>query len=123
MYTYEVVEFDSVLKWWGLDYTNKGDAKANPGDEISIEFTANKLPELKKGWTRDFMLYNVGWVKDGDLNTTFGNTVDPLPFHGMSRSPYGNDEAYPSDKQHKKYLKEYNTRKVTREDYLNELKN
>jgi hypothetical protein len=37
LYTYEVVEFDSVLKWWGLDYTNKGDAKINPGDEILIE--------------------------------------------------------------------------------------
>ena len=69
------------------------------------------------------MIYNVGWVKDGDLNTAFGNTVDPLPFHGMSCYPYGKNEAYPSDEAHKNYLKEYNTREVTREDYLNALKN
>lgn len=94
----------------------------NAGDEISIEFIAGKLPEIKKGWKRDFMIYNVGWVKDGDLNTAFGNTVEPLPFHGMTRYPYGNDEAYPSDKEHKKYLMEYNTRKVTGERYLNQLK-
>ena len=94
----------------------------NAGDELSIEFMANKLPELKKEWKRDFMIYNVGWVKDGDLNTASGNTVDPLPFHGMSRYPYGNDESYPSDKEHKKYLKEYNTRKIAGESCLNELK-
>jgi hypothetical protein len=108
-----------------LPLLNEADDKyviTNAGDEISIEFMASSLPELKEGWKRDFMIYNVGWVKDGDLNTAFGKTVEPLPFHGMSRYPYSNDEAYPSDKEHQKYLMEYNTRKVTSESYLNELK-
>jgi hypothetical protein len=28
------------------------------------------------------VLVGDGWVKDGDLNTTFGKTVLPLPYHG-----------------------------------------
>ena len=86
-----------------LPLLNEADNKyviTNAGDEISIEFMASALPELKEGWKRDFMIHNVGWVKDGDLNTAFGNKVEPLPFHGMSRYPYGRNEAYPSDKEH-----------------------
>ena len=41
-YTYDVAEFDSVLKWWGLDYTNKGDAKVSPGDEIIIDSSSRQ---------------------------------------------------------------------------------
>ncbi len=94
----------------------------NAGDEVSIEFSAKELPNLPEGWKRDFMIYNVGWVKDGDLNTAYGQTVTPLPFHGMTRYPYGNIEAYPADAEHQKYLKEYNTRKITTDGYLNALK-
>ena len=60
----------------------------NAGDETTIEFNAKNLPELPKGWKRDFLIHSVGWVKDGDLNTATGKTVFPLPFHGMSRYPY-----------------------------------
>jgi Tfp pilus assembly protein PilF len=108
-----------------LPLINEADNKyviTNAGDEISIDFMAGTLPGLKEGWKRDFVIYNVGWVKDGDLNTAFGNTVEPLPFHGMTRYPYSNDEAYPSDKEHKKYLMEYNTREITGEPYINALK-
>jgi tetratricopeptide (TPR) repeat protein len=97
----------------------------NAGDETSIEFSTEGLPELAEGWTRDFLIHSVGWVKDGDLNTAAGNTVLPLPFHGMTRYPYGADESYPTDREHQEYLKEYNTRKVTTEDFqraLSELK-
>ena len=89
----------------------------NAGDETSIEFNAEGLPALPEGWTRDFLIHSVGWVKDGDLNTASGNTVGPLPFHGMTRYPYGPDESYPTDKEHKKYLEEYNTREVTTENF------
>jgi tetratricopeptide (TPR) repeat protein len=85
----------------------------NAGDETTIEFNAAELPALPEGWTRDFLIHSVGWVKDGDLNTATGQTVDPLPFHGMTRYPYGPDESYPSDNEHRKYLIEYNTREVT----------
>jgi hypothetical protein len=87
----------------------------NAGDETTIEFDVSSLPELPEGWTRDFLVHSVGWVKDGDLNTAHGQTVEPLPFHGMTRYPYGENEAYPSDQEHMQYLKDYNTRVVDTE--------
>ncbi|MFC2125492.1 FG-GAP-like repeat-containing protein [Bacteroidota bacterium] len=113
-------------KWRDLtgDYTRYGDVNnllqeaddmyiiANAGDETTIEFKASDLPVLLEGWKRDFLINCVGWVKDGDLNTALGQTVDPLPFHGMSRYPYGTNETYPSDPEHKKYRDTYNTRPV-----------
>jgi hypothetical protein len=41
-------------------------------------------------------------------------TVGPLPFHAMTRYPYGSDESYPSDAVHRRYLETYDTRRVTR---------
>ncbi len=64
-----------------------------------------------------FLARTDGWLKDGDLNTAFSQTVEPLPFHGMSRYPYGDDESYPLDKDHQDYLAKYNTRKVTPEEF------
>ena len=90
---------------------------ANAGDETTIGFDATKLPKLQQGWKRDFLIYSVGWVKDGDLNTALGQTVEPLPFHGMSQYPYGKNEHYPVDKTHKAYQEKYNTRVVGTEDF------
>ncbi|MCX6321064.1 MAG: FG-GAP-like repeat-containing protein [Bacteroidia bacterium] len=95
---------------------------SNAGDETSIEFDAKGLPELKKGWKRDFLIHSVGWVKDGDINTALGNTVLPLPFHGMTNYPPAEKDSYPKDPELQKYLREYNTRIVTSEDYHNAIK-
>jgi len=84
----------------------------NAGDEMKIEFSTEGLPELRKGWKRDFLLYSNGWVKDGDLNTATGQTVGPLPFHNMKYYPYGPEMSYPNDEIHRNFLKKYNTRKV-----------
>ncbi len=85
----------------------------NAGDEITVEFDASRLPTLKEGWTRDFILYSDGWDKDGDINTLTSQTVEPLPFHGMSKYPYPETEHYPNDEAHQRYRIEYNTRRVT----------
>jgi tetratricopeptide (TPR) repeat protein len=90
---------------------------ANAGDETTISFNASELPVLPEGWKRDFLIYSVGWVKDGDLNTAFGQTVEPLPFHGMSSYPYGPDEHYPTGRQQQIYQDTYNTRKVDTDQY------
>jgi len=95
---------------------------ANSGDEITIEFDAGKLPPLPAGWKRDFLIYSEGWVKDGDLNTAYGQTVEPLPFHGMPSYPYPANHQYPFEK-HKTYREQYNTRKITTEEFMNALKN
>ena len=62
-----------------------------PGDELALRFDAAGLPDLPEGWTRDFLIYTEGWLKDADMNTAAGWRVGPLPFHGMSQYPY--DEA------------------------------
>ena len=84
----------------------------NAGDEITVEFDAARLPPLKPGWTRDFILYSDGWDKDGDINTLTSQTVEPLPFHGMSKYPYPATEHYPDSEAHQQYQREYNTRRV-----------
>jgi tetratricopeptide (TPR) repeat protein len=95
---------------------------SNAGDETSIEFDTKSLPELKKGWKRDYLIHSVGWVKDGDLNTALGSTVLPLPFHGMKSYPPSENDIYPTDADHQKYLQEYNTRVVTTDEFRNALK-
>lgn len=123
-------------KWRDLVglYTRYGDVRSllleaddqfvilNAGDEISVEFDAAGLPTLKAGWTRNFLVYSDGWIKDGDLNTAHGRTVEPLPFQAMSQYPYGENEHYPRDKQHMEFLKNYLTRRVDGTDFQNPLK-
>ena len=46
-----------------------------PGDEIALRFDATALPALPEGWTRDFLIYTQGWIKDADLNTAEGYRV------------------------------------------------
>lgn len=80
------------------------------GDELTVEFDGRGLPPLKPGWKRTFFLYAHGWAKDGEPNTAFARTVEPLPFREMSNYPYGPGERYPSGPEHLRYLQEYQTR-------------
>lgn len=99
-----------------LPLLTKSDSKyiiSNAGDETTIEFKAEGYDELPEGWTRDFLIRGVGWVKDGDLNTAKGQTVLPLPFHGMKAYPPGKNDVYPTSEEYIKYMEEYNTREVT----------
>ncbi len=85
-----------------------------PGDEATIQFDASSATALPAGWKRDFLLYTDGWIKDSDLNTAFGTTVAPLPFHAARAYPFEAGEAYPADAVRRRYLREYNTRIVKR---------
>jgi Tfp pilus assembly protein PilF len=80
------------------------------GDEIRLCFDAKTLPALPSGWRRDFLLKVDGWAKDADANTAFGQSVEPLPFHGMSRYPYPGNEHFPDDAAHRAWREQYNTR-------------
>jgi len=133
---FDYSKVDKNKKWRDLEgnYTRYGDVLplltesdnkyiiSNAGDETSVSFDTKGLPELRKGWKRDFLIHTVGWVKDGDLNTAMGNTVLPLPFHGMKSYPPSSSDIYPQDADHQKYLQEYNTRVVTMDDFRNALK-
>jgi hypothetical protein len=84
------------------------------GDELRLIFDASKLTSLPAGWTRDFLLKVDGWAKDRDPNTAFSQTVEPLPFHGMSSYPYPATEQFPQDQTHLNYQHDYNTRPALR---------
>ncbi len=96
-------------------YTRYGDVKPllqtqddmyvimHHGDEITAEFEASKLPPLPGGWTRTFLVYAAGFGKDMDLNSANADTVGPLPSHSGT---------YPTDSEHEKYQKKYNTRQI-----------
>jgi len=128
---------DKNRKWRDLTgyYTRYGDVLplllksdnkyiiSNAGDETSLKFNAEDLPKLMDGWKRDFLIHTIGWVKDGDLNTATGNTVMPLPFHGMTSYPPSEKDIYPNDPELKVYNQKYNTRKVTADEFRNALKN
>ncbi len=122
-------------KWRDLTghYTRYGDVKPllsdaenkyvimNAGDEIQLQFPVADAPALADGWRRDFLLLSDGWVKDGDLNTAYGQTVAPLPFHGMSGYPLAEGEQYPQTDELKSYQRTFNTREVTTEAFRREL--
>lgn len=124
LFDYQKVTTEAQWRDLAGYYTRYGDVNAllqevddmyvilNAGDEITVEFEAARLPTLKAGWVRDFILYSDGWDKDGDINTLTSQTVEPLPFHGMSAYPYPETESYPDSEAHQRYRREYNTRRV-----------
>ncbi len=51
----------------------------NAGDEMTLHFAEQAPPPA--GWVRDYVIAGDGWIKDGDYNTTFSRSVQPLPYH------------------------------------------
>ena len=80
-----------------------------PGDELTVSF-AVPAAQTPAGWKRDFVLYNVGWDKDADLNTVYGQSSEPYPFKAMSRYPIAPDESQPSSPEYQQYMREFQTR-------------
>jgi hypothetical protein len=82
--------------WRDLEgyYTRFGDVRAllnkiddryvimNAGDELALRFPAPAAPP--SGYVRDYVLAGDGWIKDGDYNSTFSATVQPLPYHAKA---------------------------------------
>lgn len=62
------------------------------GDEIQLTFAEPAEP-LREGWVRDFVMHNVGWDKDADLNTLAGQQIGPLPYRAMTSYPPGPKDA------------------------------
>jgi hypothetical protein len=126
-YDYEQISFTSPWKVMPGRYTREGDVRellltaddmfviSLPGDEISLSFDARKLPPLRVGWTRTFLLYADGFSKEMDINSAIPDQVSPLPFHGMTRYPYTDPEKFPMTAARRAYFDKYNTRLVTAE--------
>ena len=95
--TPELPNYDRIVgtkqRWRDLEgyYTRYGDVREllarvddryvimNSGDEMTVKF-AEPAPAPQR-WLRDFVIVGDGWIKDGDYNSTFSRTVQPLPFH------------------------------------------
>ncbi|MFN7917796.1 MAG: FG-GAP-like repeat-containing protein [Vicinamibacterales bacterium] len=86
---------------------------AKTGDEVALEFEAT-TDALPPGWTRTYLLRGDGYSKEMDVNSASPDTVEPLPFHGMSRYPYPATEHYPETPEHQAYREQFNTRRITR---------
>ena len=94
----------------------------NAGDEMTFRFPAPAAPPA--GWVRDYVIVGDGWIKDGDLNSTFSKTVQPLPYHTkneyITRPGRLEDEPvyrrFPSDWQ------TYHTRYVSTEVFQNAMR-
>ena len=78
------------------------------GDDVALEFAAPDDPP--PGWRRDFLIRNVGWDKDADLQTVYGQTVEPLPYRAMSRYPFTAADTPPDSPSYQRYLREMQTR-------------
>jgi len=94
----------------------------NAGDEMSFRFAAPASPPF--GWVRDYVIAGDGWIKDGDYNSTFSKTVQPLPYHAKNQYVTApgrlEDEwvyrRFPEDWQ------TYHTRYVTAETFQNAMR-
>jgi tetratricopeptide (TPR) repeat protein len=102
-------------------YTRHGDVRSllgsvddkfvvfGSGDEVALDFDPRTLPDLPRGWVRDYFFIANGYEKDMDFYAYRGDTVDPLPFRSMNGYPYPG-QSFPADGNHLNYLLEYNTR-------------
>ena len=93
----EIPDYNHLLSttqiWRDLSgyYTRYGDVREllrsiddryvimNAGDEMTLRFPAVAPPPA--GWVRDYVIAGDGWIKDGDYNSTYSATVQPLPYH------------------------------------------
>jgi hypothetical protein len=132
-FDYQSVTTQPLWPPMGGDFTRYGDVTElieegddlqvvmGAGDEMTVRFAVpqKKLPE---GWVRDFILYNIGWDKDADLNTVQGQQVEPLPFRGMKAYPYEPEQSFPNTPKHRDYLQEYQTRRQPRPSFRTEIR-
>jgi tetratricopeptide (TPR) repeat protein len=91
------------------------------GDELTLKFTVPPH-DPPAGWKRDFILYNVGWDKDADLHTVYGQTVEPLPFRDMGEYPYPIGVDFPDSPAHRDYLRTYQTREQSYTRFWNQIR-
>jgi hypothetical protein len=94
----------------------------NSGDEMVLRFAAPPPPPA--GWVRDFVIVGDGWIKDGDYNSTFSKTVEPLPYHAerdYTKKPGRLEDEVPY-RRHPQDWQNYHTRYVTPDAFQNALR-
>ena len=123
-FDYDTVTWSAPWKAFPGRYTRLGDVAelmhpgddlfvfSRPGDEIALRFDARSLGPLPEGWKRTFLLYTDGFSKEMDINSATPDSLHPLPFHGMTRYPYGPEESFPLTTARAETMERYNTRVV-----------
>jgi hypothetical protein len=85
----------------------------NAGDELSLRFATPPAPPA--GWVRDYVIAGDGWIKDGDYNSTYSQTVLPYPYH--ARKEYNTPPGALEDdwvyRHHQEDWQRFQTRYVT----------
>ncbi|MEO1979050.1 MAG: hypothetical protein ABGZ24_00860 [Fuerstiella sp.] len=92
-----------------------------PGDELTIEFAA-PTDAVPKGWKRDFVLTNIGYDKDADLNTIYGQSSEPFPFRAMTRYPFPSDDQVPDSAEYQRYVDDWQTREYSPHEFREALR-
>ena len=131
---YDATVVSTAPQWppMGGKFTRYGDVKEllteaddrmailGAGDAVNIRFrAATSREKLPSGWKRDFILHNVGYDKDADLNTVYGQFVEPLPFQAMQGYPDATGAEYPDSDKHRDYLRRFQTREQNRMQFWN----
>ncbi|HEX5234620.1 MAG TPA: FG-GAP-like repeat-containing protein [Silvibacterium sp.] len=136
----EIPDYNKFLSttqiWHDLSgyYTRYGDVREllqniddryvimNAGDEMRLRFPAPAPPP--SGWVRDYVIAGDGWIKDGDYNSTYSATVQPLPYHArkLYNTPPGKLEDEWVYREHPKDWQTYQTRYVSSDDFANVLR-
>ncbi|TWT50101.1 hypothetical protein KOR42_36480 [Thalassoglobus neptunius] len=119
-FDYEHVDTAPAWQSMGGMFTRYGDVRElllstdaqmvvmGSGDEMTLSFAVPEK-EIPEGWTRDFIIRNVGWDKDANLHTIYGQSSEPLPFVGMPSYPPDPELSLPHDAD---YLQQYQTRRM-----------
>jgi hypothetical protein len=92
-----------------------------PGDELTVEFAVPK-ESVPEGWVRDFVLYNVGWDKDADLSTVYGQSAEPYPTRAMPQYPLKMEQEQTLTEEYRRWLREYQTREYGRFEFRDVLR-
>ena len=93
-----------------------------PGDELTVSF-AVPSQAVPDGWKRDFVLTNVGYDKDADLNTIFGQSSEPFPFKAMQRYPYSAETTTPDSTEYENTIDAWQTREYPVSQFWNAIRN
>jgi parallel beta-helix repeat protein len=82
------------------------------GDALDLSF--QDIPE-KTGMDRHvFLLADVMYSIKYSVQGYVSDSINPIPFHGMSQYPYWTNESYPDDAAHRAYRNEWNTREYAK---------
>jgi Flp pilus assembly protein TadD len=123
-YDYQSVSTESPWKVMPGRYTREGDVLellaaqddrfvvSEPGDEVTLSFDARALTPIAAGWTHTYLLFAQGYSKEMDVNSASPDTVDPLPFAGMPKYPYGQADGAAAGRRRRDYVERFNTRIV-----------